>query len=91
MFKLIKYFILALIILALIYLLRVSFRHNAMEITLKNPQKLQNIEEKTKQLKKTFTLFNKQPGQPTRTTVEQEKKTGEDKQELDRFIQQHSN
>lgn len=91
MFKLIKYIILAIIILALIYFLRVSFRHNAMEITLKNPQKLQNIEQKTQQLKRSFGLFNKQSTQPTGTTVEQEKKTVEDKQELDRFIQQHSN
>ncbi len=90
MFKLIKYIILALLIIALIYFLKVSFRNNSMQITLKNPQKLQNIEQKTIELKKKFTLLNNEAQQPT-TTVKKEEKSNEDKQGLDRFIQEHSN
>jgi hypothetical protein len=89
MFKLIKYIILALLIIALIYFLKVSFKNNSMQITLKNPQKLQNIEQKTIELKKKFTLLNNEAQQPT-TTVKKEEKSNEDKQGLDRFIQEHS-
>ena len=91
MFKLIKYIILALIILALIYFLRVSFKHNAVQITLKNPKKLENIEQKTIELKNQFTILNKQGAQQPTVTTGKEKKSSEDKQELDRFIKQHSN
>ena len=91
MFKLIKYIILALLILALIYFLRVSFKHNAVQITLKNPKKLENIEQKTMKLKNQFTILNKHGAQQPTATAEKEKKSAEDKQELDRFIKQHSN
>ncbi len=91
MFKLIKYIILVLIIIALIYFLRVSFKHNSMQITLKNPQKLENIEHKTMELKKQFTLLKKHEAEQPTATVEKEKNAGEDKQELDRFIKEHSN
>ena len=91
MFKLIKYIILALLILVLIYFLRVSFRNNAVQITLKNPKKLENIEQKTIELKNQFTILNKHGAQQPTETSGKATKSAEDKQELDRFIKQHSN
>ncbi len=85
MFKIIKYIILLLLVIALIYFIRIRLKHNAMEITLKNQEKIEDIKQKTNELKNEFTILRKQQGQkPTETSP------SEDKQELDKFIEEHS-
>ncbi|MGB9735775.1 MAG: hypothetical protein ACP5JP_06050 [bacterium] len=97
MFKLIKYIIILIIIIALILILRVSFKNHALEISLKNPQKIENLEKKTIELKKKFVLIEGHEAQHPTTTVRKEKPTiteqgaREDKGALDRFIKEHSN
>ncbi len=99
MLKIIKYIILLLLVLAMIYFLRVSFKNNSMEIKLKNPQKIEDLKQKTIELKNEFNLLNKQKNQePRKTEASPEKKQKPagsaqepDKQELDKFIKENSN
>lgn len=97
MFKLIKYLIIIFTIIALIYFLKISFQNNAMQITLRNPQKIENIEKKTMELKKKFSIIEKHEAQPQTTTAQKEKahitqsNSHEDKNALDKFIKEHSN
>lgn len=91
MFKLVKYIIIILLIIAAIYFLKISFKHNAMEIKLKNPHKIENLEQKTTELKKKFSIFEKHEAQHQTTTTGKQKSEVEDKQSLDRFIKEHSN
>ncbi len=97
MLKMLKFIILIVIIAALIYFIRIRLQHNALEITLKNRHKIEDIKQKTEELKKQF-LSEKQPkkSEPEKQ-VQQEKpkkaaiKHQEDTKKLDEFIREHSN
>ncbi len=101
MFRIIKYIILLLLVIALIYFLRVSFRNNSMEIKLKNPGKIEDLKQRTIKLKNEFDLFKKEGEQETETARERRQapfagakersRHGMDKEELDKFIREHSN
>lgn len=99
MFRIIKYIILLLLVVAMIYFLRVRFRNNEMEIKLKTPDKIEGLKQRTIKLKNEFNLFEKEGPKKTETAPEKLKGTVSDSKnrqemdnrKLDRFIREHSN
>jgi len=90
MFKLIKYFILLILVLVVIYFIKISFKNNAVEIKLKNPERIKDLKQKTIELKKEFTILNKQKNQKLPKQSDKEIRRTENKKALDIFIRQHS-